>query len=476
MMRSPDFSRLALLLIFCTVAFDAAADIIYLTNGNIIIADKAWEEGETVNYQTSRGVESLPKARVRQIRSEAPRPAPALQQWSLVTAERGPAAGPNTSSGPSAGAAGLFAEALERLRQNLTADPSDQRAKLDLISALNSAANLSVTQGDLTAALASLIEALGLDKLNPVLLSNAATIHLRMGHYKAAEELLVTSLEMDKKNQTARYLLGEAYYGQEKISQAIDEWSEALQSGRQPHIADRLEKARLELKTHNELGTLQSTHFILRYDQKTPDHQLGQNVLSTLESLYQQLSRELVSQPPATVTVILYPDRTYFDVTRAASWTGALFDGKIRIPVKGLTRVTPQLTAALTHELTHSFIASLAGGGCPAWFNEGVAQMQEGKSAAGDRKALAELRQANRLIPLTNMKQAFTSLSAEAADVAYAESLSAVEFLASRFGSRAIRAILDSMAQNYNFENAFNTVLHSSVAEFDSEWRRSLTP
>src|SRR6185295_19296761 len=143
--------------------------------------------------------------------------------------------------------------------------------------------------------------------------------------------------------------------GQEKISQAIDEWTQALDLGHEPGIADRLEQARQELKVHTDLGTLQSTHFLLRYDQKVSDYQLGQSVLTTLETLYQQLSRELVSQPPETVTVILYPNQTYFDVTRAANWTGALFDGKIRIPTRGLAGITPELTSTLIHEFTHSF-------------------------------------------------------------------------------------------------------------------------
>jgi len=307
-----------------------------------------------------------------------------------------------------------------------------------------------------------------------VLLSNLAIVHLRMGDYHAAEELLLTCLEIDRNNQQTYYLLGEAYYAQEKISQAISQWTAGLVLGPHPEMAKRLDKARQEEQVHQGMDEMQSAHFILRYDRKVSDRQLGQQILNTLESLYARLTAEITSRPPATIAVILYPDQTYFDITRAASWTGALFDGKIRVPIRGLTSVTPKLTGILAHELTHSFVASLPGHGCPTWFNEGIAQLEEGLSAANDKKALARLGQANQLISLKDLQGSFTGFTSNQADIAYTESLSAVEYLASQYGRSSIRSVLDLMAQNYNFENAFKTALKRSVSEFETAWEQDL--
>jgi hypothetical protein len=240
-------------------------------------------------------------------------------------------------------------------------------------------------------------------------------------------------------------------------------------------IAKRLEKARRESGVHNELGALKSVHFILRYDRKASDYQLGEQILATLEGLYLRLSNELTSQAPETVAVILYPDQAYFDITRAPGWTGGVFDGKIRIPVKGLYGITSELRATLAHELTHCFMDALPGRGSPTWFLEGVAQIQAGGSGAKDRKALAQLQQANRLIPLKDLRGSWMDLSSGTVDLAYAEALSAVEYLIARYGRSAIRDLLALMAQNYNFENAFNTVLQRSVSEFETAWQRDLT-
>lgn len=66
-------------------------------------------------------------------------------------------------------------------------------------------------------------------------------------------------------------------------------------------------------------------------------------------------------------------------------------------------------------------------------------------------------------------------LPTDKADLAYAEALSAVEYLIARFGRSAIRELLALMAQNYNFENAFNTALQQNVSEFETSWQRDLT-
>src|SRR5580704_15055595 len=51
----------------------------------------------------------------------------------------------------------------------------------------------------------------------------------------------------------------------------------------------------------------------------------------------------------------------------APSWVGALNDGRIRVPVEGLTSLTPELSRILKHELTHSFVQQKTHGRAPVW-------------------------------------------------------------------------------------------------------------
>jgi tetratricopeptide (TPR) repeat protein len=470
----------ALCLLF--VSSQMGADVIYLTNGNVLVVDKAWEEGVEVRYQVGSKVETLPKSVVKRIQEQKSLPVPegtASPRYGIAIDDLSPAGGeksvPAKTTNLRGGTSAVSKELLTRLRENLRSAPGDAHSRSELAQALNSLASLQVAQGDLSAAKGSLEEALTLDRKDMATLANLAIVNYRTGNYRASEDLLLTCLGMDRRDQGVHLLLGEAYYAQEKVAQAINQWTEGLQLGPNPEISARLDKARKESGVHSELGVLQSAHFILRYDRKVSDYQLGQQILVTLEGLYRQLSVDLTSVPPATIAVILYPDQAYFDITRAPSWSGALFDGKIRVPTQGLSSVSPQLSAVLVHELTHAFIRSLPGRGCPSWFNEGVAQFQEGRSASNHRKWLEALSKEGQLIPLMGLKGSFVGLPADAASLAYIEGLAAVEFLVASAGKASIRNILDLMGQNYNFESAFQNVIHKSVEQFDIEWRGSLS-
>lgn len=475
---APAVASILTLLLF--VSSPVTADVIHLTNGNVLVVDKVWEEGTEVRYDSRGTVQILPKSAVKRIQRQKGLAAPEgpTPKYGIATEDRSPPIEkpiPAKATGLSSNAVIVSKELLNRLRENFKSDPSSSHAKSELIQALNSLASLQVAQGDLSGAASSLEEALTMDRKEKSTLANLAIVNYRTGKYRAAEDLLLTCLERDLRDQTIHFLLGEVYYAQDKVAQAVSQWTEALQFGPNPEISARLQKARNESGVHNELGVLESAHFILRYDRKVSDYQLGQQILTTLEGLYRQLSADLTSQPPATVAVILYPDQTYFDITRAPSWSGALFDGKIRVPTRGLISVTPELSAVLTHELTHAFIRSLPGRGCPSWFNEGVAQYQEGKSVSNHRKWLAALDKNGQLIPLLELKGPFVGLSADAASLAYHEGLAAIEFLVASAGRSAIRRILDLMGQNYNFDTAFQNVLNKSVEKFDLEWRASLS-
>ena len=457
------------------------ADVIYLTNGNVLVVEKVWEEGVEIRYQTGGIVQILQKSSVKRIQAQKAVPGSegATPRYGIATNGSTPATvetpTPSSSTVLRGSASAVSKELLNQLRENLKSAPGDPHAKSELAQALNSLASLQAAQGDLPAAKNSLEEARRLAEKDLAILTNLAIVNYRTGNYRASEDLLLACVEMNKRDQETHYLLGEAYYAQEKVAQAINEWTDALQLGPNPRISARLEKARNESGVHNELGVLQSAHFILRYDRKVSDYQLGQQILTALEGLYRELNIDLISQPPATVAVILYPSQAYFDITRAPSWSGALFDGKIRIPTQGLSSVTPELSAVLIHELTHAFIRSLPGRGCPSWFNEGVAQFQERKSASSQRNWLEGLNKEGHLIPLTDLKGSFAGLPSGAASLAYGEGLAAVEFLVSSAGKSSIRNILELMGQNLNFESAFENVLHKNVEQFDAEWRRSLS-
>jgi tetratricopeptide (TPR) repeat protein len=450
------------------------ADVIYFTNGSVLIVEKAWQDGDVTKYQTSRGIETTPSSTVRKIEIQRTAEAGLSPKYGIAVSEPSAA---ETSSRPLPAQLNqvpgvppaISNEALKQLRANLTSDPQNAAARNELVSALNAVAILAASQGDFSAARSTLDEAIKLDRRNPVILSNLALTEYRVGNFRAAEELLLSCVTLEPENQSFHLLLGEAYYAQDKLADAINQWNQVLRLGPSQHASERLERATKELNVHKTLGTLQSAHFILRYDHDVSDYRLGQQILTTLESLYRHLSNELVSQPPATIAVIVYPDQAYFDVTQVPSWAGGHYDGKIRLPIKGLASVTPELSLVLVHELTHSFISSLPGRGCPTWFHEGLAQLEEGRSVSNS------LQKQSRLIPLKELTGSLVMLNNSDAGLAYLESLSALEYLTSLRGRSVVRGILDLMAKNYSFENAFRAVTQMTVSQFETSWEQALS-
>lgn len=454
------------------------SDIICFSDGNVLVVDKAWEEGNQIKYETSQGIKTISASIVQRIQRQMPVASPIPKRYGIAETGGEPTPGTNHSrvamplNAPSKDVSDVI---ISRLKENVKVDASDLRSRKELIEALNSYASLQFLKGDVQGAKNSLQQALAYDKKYLMTLLNLAIVLCQTAEYRNAEDLLLGVIQSDARNRYGYYLLGEVYYAQDKLREAISTWKTALQLGDDAVISNRLKKAEEEAGTHDELGVLQSAHFILRYDRKVSDYRLGQEILDSLERTYRQLSYDLTSYPPVTITVILYTDQAYFDITRAPRWSGALFDGKIRVPIKGLSAVTAQLGDTLVHELTHSFVNSLSRGSCPTWFNEGVAQLEEGKSAVGHRKLLSQLERQNQLISLSSLTGSLVGLPAGAAELAYMEGLSATEYLVAGRGKNAIRAVLDLLHQNYNFDSALGSVVNQSLAEFEKSWRVSLT-
>ncbi len=125
--------------------------------------------------------------------------------------------------------------------------------------------------------------------------------------------------------------------------------------------------------------------------------------------------------------MILYTDQTFADITRAPSWAGAINDGRIRIPVQGLTSVTPDLARVLKHELTHSFVGQKTHGRAPTWIQEGVAQYMEGRRSVMSAGSLAASAGQGTAPSLQALEGSWLGLSQYEASFAYAWSLAAVE-------------------------------------------------
>jgi hypothetical protein len=235
-----------------------------------------------------------------------------------------------------------------------------------------------------------------------------------------------------------------------------------------------LKKIEEEDTAENSFKQANSLHFVIKYEGTERNQALGQEILDGLEKSFVELETGLNYSPRESVTVILYSDKVFRDITQTPSWVGAINDGKIRLPTKGLSRMDEKLRRILKHELTHSFIRMKTGDTCPVWFNEGLAQYMAGESSqtfhlsneapAGDQR-----------LALSGLEGPFINLPYPMAIRAYRESLLAVDHLVNAYGIYQVQKLLELLAKTRNFEVAMKIVLQKTYAELETEIQDSVT-
>ena len=274
------------------------------------------------------------------------------------------------------------------------------------------------------------------------------------GRYSDADNELERANNLQPNSPEILRFLGLVRYDADRTREAIAAWKQALDLAPDPETRERLHKAEREVEVEERLRTKQSRHFTLRYQGERIGPELQQQLLAALENAYQDIARQLSYEPVENIVVILYTQKEFTDITEAPAWAGALNDGKLRIPIGGISAVDQQLERVLRHELTHSFLYWLARGRCPTWLNEGVAQLMEPRSAAMYARQLAPLFLDRKAIPFSVLEHDFTRFSDLQAEVAYAESLAAVEYLRDRYNLGEVVRMLESIGSGVAPETA----------------------
>jgi hypothetical protein len=274
-------------------------------------------------------------------------------------------------------------------------------------------------------------------------------------------------------NADVARLMGWAYYGMNKIEQAVREFRRAFKL--RPDVATQqaLLKAERDLEIEEKFKKNESFHFKLSYDGEA-EPGLAREVLKRLEDHFAVIESELSFSPSDSIGVILYTAQAFRNVSRAPGWAGALNDGRIRVPVQGLTSMTPDLSATLKHELTHSFVFQKTRGQCPVWLNEGVAQYLEGARSGEFAADMIQLHAEKKGVSLATLEGSWLGLSGGGATFAYAWSLAAVEYLVRANGMGDIVRLLDRLAVEPSMAAALRSVLRMTYPELEAETIRYL--
>src|SRR5260370_1086823 len=221
------------------------------------------------------------------------------------------------------------------------------RASADTIVLKNGrriAALSVVDEGDKGHALADARTAANYAPEEPLMLLSVAYLHLRQSEFKESLDYLDRARRFAPDNADVAKLAGWAYYGLNKLDQAVAEWKRALALRPDSEVQRALDKALADKQEEESYKENESSHFKLRYNGASePALALARDVLRTLEKHFSAIESELNYTPPDPIGVILYTQDAFTDITKAPAWAGALNDGRIPVPLQGLTAVDQTL-------------------------------------------------------------------------------------------------------------------------------------
>jgi tetratricopeptide (TPR) repeat protein len=467
--------RPAILLILCAFLAYAStilvADVIHLKNGRTIWAEHVSDKGAQVEYEIGDDTYSIPKSMVERI--ETGGVPPETSGASTHQARELPVFIP---SGDTSHDSSL----LKRIVHDGQVDDSElstferSGSESTIAAAFFIAGKYEVDHGNFSKARPYLETALRADPENPSALNYYSVLLAKTGHATEALPYAERAVRTAPNSPDTLTVLGYVQYLADRNEDAIRSWKRSLELRPDANVQGYLAKAERDATVQANYTERESDHFTLHYEGGETSDSLRSELLKTLDSEYDDLVRELGIEPRSSIPVVLYTKQTFFDVTQAPSWSGAINDGKLRIPIQGVNSVTPDLARVLKHELAHSFINQLSAGRCPQWLNEGMAQFVEPKPLANGNR-LAAMYKTQQQIPLNALEASFANFSSSQATLAYAESLAAVQYINETYGMADLQRILEKLGQGSSTEAALREILHCSYGDLESEVSKYLT-
>ena len=289
-----------------------------------------------------------------------------------------------------------------------------------------------------------------------------AVSEIELGRDGLALSVVLDGISRRPDRAELHVLLGELRYREERLDDALRSWRRAFELAPDDNLRDRILKVERELHTSRYYDFSSSSHFNLRYDGSV-DLDLASAVIDHLEEQYWIVTESFRHAPSQPTTVQLFPEREFREVTRAPEWAGGLYDGKIRVPLGGLTRLTTDAKRVLTHELTHAVVHSKSRGNAPRWLQEGLAQMAEGKRPL--RRDLQSIAKHLDQVP----PDQWGSL-----EFSYPLSLAVCQYLSSRSGFDSLVELVDRLGGGVETDEALREVYGQDYGEICRDWGRSL--
>ncbi len=300
----------------------------------------------------------------------------------------------------------------------------------------------AVQHGDADKAAAAFGEALSMRPRDPHLNLGAGVAAHLAGRDRDAAAFLQKAVQLDPSLTQASTLLGELAYRDGNLDLAIKTYEAALvHAPSNPALNERLQTWRGEASAYRSFESVKDDRFTVMFEGPV-EQRLATRATRVLGGAFWRIGKTIGAYPSSPITVILYTEQQFRDITGVPEWAAGGFDGQIRLPVRGALQNLAEFDRVLTHELTHAMLRGVASRNVPAWLNEGLAMYFEGYDPQAVERGLASARL---FVRLADLKTSFARLDGTQAAVAYAESLFATGALLDRIGADGLAQLLQDL-------------------------------
>jgi tetratricopeptide (TPR) repeat protein len=304
----------------------------------------------------------------------------------------------------------------------------------------------------------------------------------------AAREILEPLLASRPRDAAVQSLAGVLRFHEQRYPEAVELLEKA--GGATLGRIEYLPLARAAREITRDHVLVRGAHFAVSHP-PGKEEVLVPYLLEALEAQRAALLEDLgrVPEEPVTVEVVETPRAlarlsTLSEREIRTSGTIALckFNKLMVVSPKAMLHGYDWLDTA-AHEYTHHAVTARTRNNAPIWLQEGLAKWEETRWRGRPGEALsafsaALLRDAarrDRLIGFEEMHPSMAKLpSQEAAALAFAEVMVAVEYLAEKGGGALLRDVLDRVAGGGTAEQAVAGALGAPFSDFLADWKRYL--
>lgn len=284
-----------------------------------------------------------------------------------------------------------------------------------------------------------------------------------LGQNAEAEGQLKRTLQLDPAFTDASVVLGELQYRSGRINEAVATYEAALKlAPADARLKQKVSEWSAEARTESRFAESRSVHFRALFEGPV-DQALARRAVDILEAAYRRIGDSLRLYPTQAVEVVLYTSQQFRDITRGPAWSGGVYDGRIRVPVKGALEQPGDLERVLSHEYVHALVAGVAGPGVPAWVNEGLAVAFEPGGMADAAQVVKSARSRPRL---SQLEGGFGNFPDAMAELAYAESALAARAMLDVRGPSGVVMLLRDLGAGAQFSTAFHQRIGVRYEEF----------